>query len=194
MRLVARILNSLWLAERSWRAECAKRYWPTSRGSCRDIKGRQLGWLIAPGLVAAVLVSSSAAPAAQDPLPEDAGKELVVTLCAACHKVDTVVARRRAFDEWRITIEGMVSRGAGGTDEELAVVLQYLTRHFGVVNVNAAPARELTAVLPVSADEADAIVRYRNERGQFADLDSFKSVPALRGKQVDEWKDRITFR
>ena len=66
----------------------------------------------------------------------------------------------------------MVSRGAGGTDEELAIVLRYLTRHFGVVNVNSAPAKEIEAVLPISPDEAGAIVHYRTERGKFADLEA----------------------
>ena len=145
-------------------------------------------------VAAAVFLSSPPALVAQDPLPDGDGKELVRELCASCHQVTTVVARRRGFDDWRITIEGMVSRGAGGTDEELAIVHRYLTRNFGVVNVNGAPAKEIEAVLPVSADEAGAIVRYRDERGTFADLDSLKNVPALHGKQVDEWKDRITFR
>ena len=145
-------------------------------------------------VVAALFVSSPGPSAAQDPLPDAPGKELVVRLCAACHQVSTVVSRRRAFDDWRLTIEGMVSRGAAGTDEELATVLQYLTRNFGVVNVNAAPAREIEAALPISSDEAAGVVRYRDEHGKFADLDSLKNVPALQGKQVDEWKDRITFR
>ena len=145
-------------------------------------------------VVVAVLLSSPTASVAQDPLPEGPGKELVAALCDSCHRVTTVVARRRGFDDWRVTIEGMVSRGAGGTDEELAVVLRYLTRHFGVVNVNVAPAKELEAVLPISADEAGAIVQYRTERGEFADLDSLKKVPVLHEKQVSEWKDRIAFR
>jgi competence ComEA-like helix-hairpin-helix protein len=144
--------------------------------------------------VVAAFLSSPAESVAQDPLPEGAGKELVAELCASCHRVTTVVAKRRGFDDWRITIEGMVSRGAGGTDEELAIVLRYLTRHFGIVNVNLAPAKELEAVLPISADEAGAIVRYRTERGEFADLDGLKKVPVLHEKQVDEWKDRIAFR
>ena len=145
------------------------------------------------GVVAAILFSSPSS-VAQDPLPDGPGKELVRELCGSCHQLTTVVARRRGFDDWRITIEGMVSRGAGGTDEELAVVHRYLTRQFGVVNVNAAPAKEIEAVLPISPDDADSVVRYRTERGPVADLESFKGVPALHGKQVDEWKDRITFR
>jgi competence protein ComEA len=150
--------------------------------------------LTIPAAVAAFLLSLPVPSAAQEPLPDGPGKDLVVRLCAACHQLSTVTARRRGLDDWRLTIEGMASRGAEGTDEELAIVLRYLARSFGVVNVNAAPAKELEAVLPLSSDEAAAVVRYRDERGKFTDLDSLKNVPALQGKQVDEWKERITFR
>jgi competence ComEA-like helix-hairpin-helix protein len=130
----------------------------------------------------------------QDALPDEPGRDTVVTLCAACHDVDTVVAKRRSADEWRFIIEGMVSRGAGGTDAELSIVRRYLTRHFGTVNVNAAPSDELEAVLPISLSQAQAIVRHRGERGEFADLESLGKVPELSGSPVDAWKDRITFR
>ena len=54
-----------------------------------------------PGVAAAALLSSPTASVAQDPLPEGAGKELVAALCDSCHQATTVVARRRAFDDWR---------------------------------------------------------------------------------------------
>lgn len=130
----------------------------------------------------------------QGALPDEPGKETVVTLCATCHDVDTVVAKRRTADEWRFIIEGMVSRGAGGTDAELSIVRRYLTRHFGIVNVNAAASDELAAVLPISSSQAEAVVRHRAERGEFADLESLGKVPELSGSPVDAWKDRITFR
>ena len=107
----------------------------------------------------AVIVSVLAAtPANAQDLPEAAGKGTVIAICGACHNISTVVAKRRPLDDWRYTIEGMVSRGANGSDAELAIVLRYLTGHFGTVNVNAAPATELEAVLPISQAAADAIV------------------------------------
>jgi hypothetical protein len=143
-------------------------------------------------LLAALL--SPVMSAGQGALPDEPGKDTVATLCATCHDIDTVVSKRRTADDWRFTIEGMVSRGAEGTDAELATVRRYLTRHFGVVNVNAALRDELEAVLPITPAQSEAVVRYRMERGEFANLESVKAVPELRGSPVDDWKDRITFR
>src|SRR5262245_34524068 len=84
--------------------------------------------LTIPAAVAAFLLSLPVPSLAQDPLPDGPGKDVVVRVCAACHQLSTVIGRRREFDDWRLTIEGMASRGAEGTDEEFAIVLRYLAR------------------------------------------------------------------
>jgi hypothetical protein len=64
-------------------------------------------------------------------LPAERGRDLIQQLCSGCHQ-PTVVARFRQPEEgWRETMQAMVSRGMGGTPEEHAIILQYLTRHLG---------------------------------------------------------------
>ena len=69
MRLVGRISYSLWPAERSRRAERARRYWPTSRGFCRDIKGRALGWFACAASLWGVAVFAGGAAQTVAPRP-----------------------------------------------------------------------------------------------------------------------------
>ena len=149
---------------------------------------------IISGALAATLWFPGASRAQTTPLPEGPGKDTLVASCGACHDVDTVVAKRRTSDDWRLMIEGMISRGAVATDDEVVILHKYLTRHVGLVNVNSASSDELQLALEITSQEADAIVKHRSDRGEFADLEALKSVPGLDSKRVNEWKDHVVFR
>jgi competence protein ComEA len=131
---------------------------------------------------------------AQDQLPGGPAKKTVAAVCGACHDVDTAVGERRTKAGWQATVDAMVKRGARATDEEINTVIEYLARYFGIVNVNRAAAKELEEILEVSPQSAEAIVQYRAQNGDFADLDNLKKVPGLDAKSIDERKDRITFK
>jgi competence protein ComEA len=131
---------------------------------------------------------------AQDPLPAGPAKKVVDAVCGACHDVETAVGERRTKAGWRAIVDVMVNRGARATDEEFNTIIEYMARYFGIVNVNHAAAKEIEEVLEVSPQAADAIVQYRSQNGEFADLDQLKKVPGLDAKLLDERKDRITFK
>ena len=66
------------------------------------------------------------------PLPDGPGKKEFVQVCSGCHPVDDAVAGpRRSRDGWRQVVQEMVVRGAEGSDQDLALVVAYLTEHFG---------------------------------------------------------------
>jgi len=67
---------------------------------------------------------------AQD-LPAGKGKELVENICAACHGVDVITSQKNTAQGWSSTVDDMVSRGAGGTEDELKTIVEYLTKNFG---------------------------------------------------------------
>src|SRR5216117_2397182 len=46
----------------------------------------------------------------------------------------------------------------------------------------------------IATNDANEIVRYRSERGDFRDLDSLKKVPGVDAAILEERKDRIAFR
>lgn len=131
---------------------------------------------------------------AQGQLPQGPGKEIVESSCGVCHDVDTAIGTRRTKAAWQEAIDAMVNRGARVTDEEITIIVEYLTNYFGVLNVNKATGKELETVLEISAEKAQAIVQYRTKHGDFKDLDALKKVPGVDAKVIEERKDRVAFK
>src|SRR5512140_225744 len=100
-------------------------------------------------------------------LPAGPAKEKMVKLCVGCHEMDLVVARRHTKPEWEGVMEDMIARGTKGTPEELASLAEFLNRYLGKVNVNAASAKELEEALRIGASDAQAIVAWRAQHGNF---------------------------
>lgn len=59
--------------------------------------------------------------------PEAPGRDTVVKVCGGCHGADVVVSKGMTRQQWAQVIASMVSRGAKGTEQEFAQVLDYLT-------------------------------------------------------------------
>lgn len=79
----------------------------------------------------------AAAPAArrQSPpkeLPEGTGKAMVQTTCGKqCHGIDVVTSYQLSRSGWKTMVGAMVARGAIVPDENMDVVIDYLSTHFG---------------------------------------------------------------
>ena len=80
------------------------------------------------GIGMAVLLLAPVAGVAQPPA---GAREAFQKVCGACHPVETVTAQGRTRAQWQESINAMVARGAKGTEEELAAILDYLTTQFG---------------------------------------------------------------
>jgi competence protein ComEA len=143
-----------------------------------------------------LLASTAIAPdgAAQDELPRGPGRETVEVICGSCHDVGTTTGARRTSNDWKRIVDAMINRGALGTDDEFKTVIQYLSKYFGLVNVNKATAKELEEVLEISTSAAEAIVRHRTENGPFETLEVVKSVPGVDAGLIEERKARIAFK
>ncbi len=144
--------------------------------------------LAAPFLIAALVPLAQA----QD-LPEGKGKDLVEEVCGACHGTDLVSSRRATKEGWSYIVDDMVSRGASATNDQIAQINAYLAKNLGQVNVNKGPAAELASVLEISDDQAQAIVKYRTEHGDFKTVDDLKKVPGLETAGLDKKKDRVAY-
>ena len=79
-------------------------------------------------LLAALLLV--AAIPAQD-LPEGPGKELVAKVCTACHELTRITSKKKTKQEWNDTVDKMAMRGAMATDDEFAMIVDYLAKNFG---------------------------------------------------------------
>jgi competence protein ComEA len=140
-----------------------------------------------------MVLSLAAFAAAQSPLPEASAKKTVETVCGACHEVQTAIAPRRTKDGWNSVIDAMANRGARASEQEFDAIVDYLAKYFGVVNVNKAIASEIGEIIGLTAANAEAIVRYRMENGEFAELESLKKVPGIDAALIESRKDRIAF-
>ena len=130
---------------------------------------------------------------AQPQLPEGPGKETVVKACAGCHEIEAVISGRRTKMGWQLNVDDMVSRGAEGSEEEMAAVVEYLTSNFGKVNVNTASAGELEKTLSLSTKEAQAIYAYREKNGKIKDFEELKKVPGVNAEQLQAKRGLIAF-
>lgn len=139
---------------------------------------------------------------AQYKLPDGEGRAVVERMCSKCHTLEEVARTRRTEEQWAEVIDAMMSRGAQGTDSEIQQVFQYLVKNLlkeklpaasPKINVNKASAKEISIVLGFSTADAEAIVGYREKKGNFAELQSLKKVPGIDVKKVDDNKDRLEF-
>jgi competence ComEA-like helix-hairpin-helix protein len=142
------------------------------------------------------LALSLAVAQAQD-LPAGKGKDLVENTCGSCHGLDVVVAQHATRDGWATIVDYMVSRGATGTPEEITAIVDYLAKNFPAAaaktNVNKASSMDLQMQLELTAKDADAIVKYRTDHGDFKDWDGLLKVPGIDTAKLTAKKDSVAF-
>ncbi len=74
-----------------------------------------------------MLSAQTKAGAAQ--LPDAPGRETVKKVCAACHPAEVVLQRGMSREQWGSIVSNMIGRGAKGTDEEFAEIVDYLSKN-----------------------------------------------------------------
>ena len=67
-----------------------------------------------------------------EPSPEtlEKGKEAAERVCTACHELGPDVTAGRSADAWKKVIEEMKLMGAQATDEEFALITEYLIHEY----------------------------------------------------------------
>jgi competence protein ComEA len=147
---------------------------------------------LALGLAAALPVKAASA------LPDGSGKDLTVQICGKCHSPERVASLHQSRRGWAMTIARMVNMGAGGTDEQLNSILDYLATNFpppppAPININTATPVQLESSLVLLRTEAAAVIQYRKQHGNFKSLDDLRKVPGLDFQKIEKEKSRIVF-
>lgn len=138
--------------------------------------------------IAAVLL------AAQDDLPAGKGRDALEHMCTNCHGLDQITSNHYPKKYWGSVVDDMVSRGAVGTDDEISQVIGYLARNFGKqVNINTASAKDIEDDLSFPTAQAEAVIKYRTDKGAFKTFADLQKVPGLDAAVLDEEKANITF-
>ena len=150
--------------------------------------------MIALAASAIMPTSSAAGPAVQsEPPPHGDAPEAFTRVCGRCHSSDRVVEGRRSRGQWEEVLEQMTARGATGTDDDYAIIIEYLVSEYGRVAINTAAAEELAQVLHLDRKVADAIVTYRKNHGRFGDFDALIAMPDAPVEALRKRREAIVF-
>ena len=88
--------------------------------------------MTAAALVYAVMLGRTAVGAQEstDPakLPDGPGKTILQSSCTACHGLDLLSGRDEA--SWKDTVDRMIAMGAVVADDQVKVLVEYLTKNF----------------------------------------------------------------
>jgi competence ComEA-like helix-hairpin-helix protein len=150
---------------------------------------RRGGWSAALAWIAVSAAFVAGTAGAADPDPD---LQAVQTVCGRCHTIAVFENKPRSWDRWNDVFADMTKRGANGTDDQLARVTTYFLENLTLVNVNTSPADELTGVLGVGDDVAEAIIA-RRQRQPFANIAQLGAVPGVDPGKLEQRKSRILF-
>jgi competence protein ComEA len=122
-------------------------------------------------------------------------------MCGLCHQPTRAASVRLTREGWQGVVQDMVKRGAKGSEEDLAKVLDYLTSNFlgdapRPINVNSAPQIDLESVIGLLRSEARALIAYREKNGPCTAVDDLKKVPGVDFKKIEggQRSDRLFLR
>lgn len=131
-------------------------------------------------------------------LPEGPGKVETQKLCTQCHDLDKAIAPRQDKTGWAGTVEKMVAFGMTASESEVALVVDFLAKHFPAddvppIRVNQATAIDFESGLGLRRSQAAAIIKYRDAHGPFKSVEDLKKVPGIEPAKVDAKKHRLIF-
>ena len=98
--------------------------------------------------------------------------------------------------QWEAKVIEMLQEEPDVSPEERAAIVDYLSANFkpgGKIYINKAAAKDLGTALEISANDAEAIIRYRELNGNFKTLDDLKKVPGLDSAKIQTKKDLLEF-
>lgn len=92
--------------------------------------GKRTVWNMARYGIMLGAAFASSALAQTEKLPDAPGKAATEKVCGGCHGAEVVIGRQETRSTWAAIVDDMVQRGATGTDQELAQVVDYLATKF----------------------------------------------------------------
>ena len=153
---------------------------------------RRLRIPLSGGLLLVALFAAAWAADVAPPAPDLAREgQSLKAVCSQCHNLEIVMDTPMSYNAWHDTVQTMVDRGASGTDEQFADIMDYLHRTLTTIDVNTAHADELEIVLNVPEAAAEAIIARRSVQ-KFTGLADLKSVPGVDASTIDA-KARLIF-
>jgi competence protein ComEA len=112
-----------------------------------------------------------------------------------CHLPDAVIGKQGSKQWWQSKVTEMLQESTDIPASDVDTIVAYLAKNFPIVkiNVNKARALDLETGLELTAKESEAIVQYREAKGNFKTLDDLKKVPGLDAVKIESKRDRLEF-
>lgn len=123
----------------------------------------------------------------------EAGAQVVGEVCTMCHDIGVATSNRMTPGQWEFIVSDMIARGASATPEQEEFIPRFMAWAMGKVSVNSAPASDLALVIGVPMSQAEAIVAYRTEHGNFANVEALKQVPGINTAMVNQQQAALLF-
>jgi len=144
------------------------------------------------------LLAVGALPALAVELPDGPGKAETEKLCVQCHDLAKSVSMRQDENGWAVTMTKMFAMGMKGSNEEMEAVFGYLVKSFppealAPIKINTARAIELESRFSLKRSEAAAILKYREDHGNFKSIDDLKKVPGIDFSKIEAKQDSLVF-
>lgn len=144
------------------------------------------------------LLSTACAGALFAQLAEGPGMAETARICKGCHEVERSVSLRQDKDGWNNTLTKMVGLGMKAADADLAIISDYLAKHYPAdalppLNVNKAAAIELESRLGMRRSQAAAFLVHREKVGKFKTFAELKQAPGIDPEKLEAKKTQIVF-
>jgi competence protein ComEA len=131
-------------------------------------------------------------------LPEGPGMAETSKNCTGCHEIERSISLRQDLSGWNNTISKMVGFGMKSSQTDLAIVAEFLARHYPAdamppINVNTATAIELESRFSMKRSQSSAFLAHREKVGKFKTFADLKKAPGIDPEKVDAKKTQIVF-
>ena len=118
--------------------------------------------------------------------------------CTGCHEIERSISLRQDLSGWNNTIAKMVGFGMKSSQTDLAIVAEFLAKHYPAdamppINVNTATAIELESRFSMKRSQSSAFLAHREKVGKFKTFADLKKAPGIDPEKVDAKKTQIVF-
>jgi len=136
---------------------------------------------------------------AQKDFPDGPAREYVNKICLQCHEPAQLLSQKRSESDWKATVARMALKGVPAPTEQYDAIAVYMAKNFPKqedatkINMNKAKAEEIVTVIGLTADEAKALVTYREKHGDYREWGEMLVVYGVDGRKLEAAKDKMSF-
>ena len=124
-------------------------------------------------------------------LPPGNGHGAVVASCTGCHSMKVIVHARRSAQEWAVTVNDMIQRGAPAFPDEIGPMAAFLAKSFTattprLMNVNTARREDLATLPGMNTENAARITEARLNSVAFRNSEDLRRALGMEKEEFEK--------